>query len=134
MPSQLHRWSLVNILAKNHYFFPTPHILEPLLLPCFFFFFFRKICNCHRQRHHFHLGFCWILSIGWGRCFFVKKLDKGELNINPFVPNALFLYPLKISENCKVFWCFQGVEIGCIGNKWVKHFWCGMGWRVFIYG
>ena len=41
-------------------------------------------------------------------------------NINPFVPNALFLYPLKTSENRKVFWCFQGVEKGCIGNKWVK--------------
>ena len=40
--------------------------------------------------------------------------------INPFVPNALFLYPLKTSENRKVFWCFWGVEKGCIGNKWVK--------------
>ena len=28
--------------------------------------------------------------------------------------------PLKISENRKVFWCFQGVEKGCIGNKWVN--------------
>ena len=37
--------------------------------------------------------------------------------INPFVPNALFLYPLKTSENLTVFW---GVEKGCIGNKWVK--------------
>ena len=33
---------------------------------------------------------------------------------NPFVPNAPFLYPLKI--------CFQGVEKGCIGNEWVN---CG---------
>ena len=40
--------------------------------------------------------------------------------INPFVPNALFLYPLKTSENRKVFSCFWGVEKGCIGNKWVK--------------
>ena len=39
---------------------------------------------------------------------------------NPFVPNALFLYPLKTSENHKVFWCFQGVEKGCIGNKWAN--------------
>ena len=38
---------------------------------------------------------------------------------NPFVPNAPFLYPLKTSENRKVFLCFQGVEKGCIGNKWV---------------
>ena len=39
---------------------------------------------------------------------------------NPFVSNASFLYPLKTSENSKVFWCFQGVERGCIGNKWFK--------------
>ena len=40
--------------------------------------------------------------------------------INPFVSNTPFLYPLKALENRKVFWCFQGVEKGCIGNKWVK--------------
>ena len=33
----------------------------------------------------------------------------------------LFLYPLKISENFTEFWCFQGVEKGYIGNKWVKN-------------
>ena len=36
-------------------------------------------------------------------------------HVNTFVPNAPFLYPLT------VFWCFQGVEKGCIGNKWVKY-------------
>ena len=41
--------------------------------------------------------------------------------LNPFVPNAPFLYPLK-TEIRKVFWCFHGVEKGCIGNEWVK-FW-----------
>ena len=40
--------------------------------------------------------------------------------INPFVPNAPFLYPLKTSKNHKVFWCFQGVEKGCIGSKWAN--------------
>ena len=39
---------------------------------------------------------------------------------NPFVANAPFLYPLKTSENCKFIWCFQGVEKGYIGNKWVR--------------
>ena len=39
---------------------------------------------------------------------------------NPFVPNASFLYPLKRSENRKIFLCFQGVDKGCIGNKWAK--------------
>ena len=37
----------------------------------------------------------------------------------PFVPNAPFLYPLKTSENFKIFWCFQGVEKGFIGSRWV---------------
>ena len=40
--------------------------------------------------------------------------------INPFVPNAPFLYPLKTSENRKLFSYFQGVEKGCTGNEWVK--------------
>ena len=39
--------------------------------------------------------------------------------LNPFFPNAPFLYPLKKSENRK-FFCFQGVEKGCIGNECVK--------------
>ena len=40
--------------------------------------------------------------------------------INLFVPNALFLYPLKTPENLTVFLCFHGVEKGYIGNEWVK--------------
>ena len=40
------------------------------------------------------------------------------VNISPFVPNAPFFYLLKISENLTVFWCFQGVEKGCIENEW----------------
>ena len=31
-----------------------------------------------------------------------------------------FSTPLK-TENRKIFWCFQGVEKGYIGNKWVKY-------------
>ena len=42
-------------------------------------------------------------------------------SFNPCFPNTLFHNPLKTSENRKVFWCFQGVEKGCIGNKWVKY-------------
>ena len=40
-------------------------------------------------------------------------------SVNPFVPSAPFLYPQK-TENRKVFWYFQGIEKGCIGNLWVK--------------
>ena len=41
-------------------------------------------------------------------------------HINPFVPYPPFLYPLKTSENRKVFWYFQGVEKRYIGNEWVN--------------
>ena len=41
-------------------------------------------------------------------------------SINPLIPNTNFLYPLKTSENHQVFRCFQAVEKGCIGKKWVK--------------
>ena len=37
--------------------------------------------------------------------------------LNPYVPNAPFLYPLKTSENITVS-CFQEVGNGYIGNKW----------------
>ena len=44
--------------------------------------------------------------------------------VNPFVPNAPFLYPLKISENRKDFLVFSGGKKGYIANKWVKpYFW-----------
>ena len=36
---------------------------------------------------------------------------------NPFVPSAVFLCTLKTLENRTIFWCFQGVEKGCIGNE-----------------
>ena len=39
---------------------------------------------------------------------------------NPFVSNAPFLYTQKTLVNLTVFWCFQEVEKGCIGNKWVN--------------
>ena len=45
-------------------------------------------------------------------------ISKGQLN--RFVPNAPFLYPLKTSDNLTVSLCFQEVEKGSIGNKWVK--------------
>ena len=42
------------------------------------------------------------------------------VEVNLFVPNAPFFYPLNTSKNCKVFRCFQGVEKECIGNKCVN--------------
>ena len=34
-----------------------------------------------------------------------------------------FSTPLKTSENRQVFWCFHGIEKGCIGNRLVKKYW-----------
>ena len=42
------------------------------------------------------------------------------VDVNPFVPNAPFLDPLKTLENHTVFSCFQVVEKGCIENNWTK--------------
>ena len=38
----------------------------------------------------------------------------------PFVSKAPFLYLLKTSKNLTVFSFFQGIEKGCVCNKWVK--------------
>ena len=51
--------------------------------------------------------------------FFNNITSLHSLLLNPFVPNAHFLYPLKTSENLTVF-CFQGAEKGYIGNQRVK--------------
>ena len=56
------------------------------------------------------------LSLTWRKISLLIFLSQ----INPFSPNAPFLYPQKASENGKVFWCFQGIKKGCTENKWVK--------------
>ena len=45
-----------------------------------------------------------------------------KLFLNPFVPSAPFLCPLKTLETLTILWCFQGVEKGCIGNECVAIF------------
>ena len=50
-----------------------------------------------------------------------QKQKKPQLiGLNPFVPNAPFLYPVKTSENYNFFCHFHGVEKGCIGNECVN--------------
>ena len=53
----------------------------------------------------------------------VLEKEKGvsHLAFKPFFPNVPFLHSLKTSENLMIFWCFQGVEKGCIGNKWTNN-------------
>ena len=53
----------------------------------------------------------------------IMGLIKKNVLLNPFAPNAYFLFPLKTSENRKAF-CFHGVEKGCIENIWVKDILC----------
>ena len=50
----------------------------------------------------------------------LKKQGTSFTTFNPFVPNAPFIYALKTSEKIKVFWYFQEIEKGCIGNELVK--------------
>ena len=40
--------------------------------------------------------------------------------LQPSVPSVAYLYPLKTSENPRVFRCFQGVYISNTGQSWVK--------------
>ena len=51
-------------------------------------------------------------------CLFRAKC--GISFLNPFAPDAPFLYPLETSENLRVFWSFQGAEKGCFRNEWVN--------------
>ena len=74
----------------------------------FCWFELQKLGNDHTEgTFHVH----WIKDM---------KFDVFRIFFNLFVPNAPFLYPLKTSENSKIFWCFQGEEKGWIGNKWVN--------------
>ena len=55
----------------------------------------------------------WMMSV-------IRKTNYYFVHRNPYAPNAPFLYPLKTSENLKIFCCFQGVEKRCIRNNWVN--------------
>ena len=100
----------------------------------------------------FLLKFCFVgnRNFYWKKYFFPRSTDPyftSSLPVNPFVPNALFLYALKISENLTLFWCLEKgcigkgrqrvrkgalgegalrkgalgkVEKGCIGSEWIK--------------
>ena len=68
---------------------------------------------CEMKERRWSVG---LQFIKWESLYFYKFLSfillrRVMSTINPFVPNAPFLYPLKT---------FQGVEKGCIGNEWVN--------------
>ena len=66
-------------------------------------------------------------SVKWEKGYRRKNMKNSNCTeeengwFNPFIPNAPSLYPLKTSENRKVFLCFQEVDKRYIGNKWVKN-------------
>ena len=43
-----------------------------------------------------------------------------NVSFNPVISNAPFLYPLKTLQKPYGFLCFQRVEKGCIGDRWVN--------------
>ena len=76
-----------------------------------FFYMHRSMIFWHRSLHHH-------TEAKHGKALKITF----QRSLNPFVPNAPFLYPLKKSENRMIFWCFQGAEEGCIKNKRVNLF------------
>ena len=48
---------------------------------------------------------------------YLDTMDGQKWLLDPIVSNAPFFYALKTPENLMVFWCFQGVDKGCIGNE-----------------
>ena len=107
--------SICNISDLSDHFLLCQGLLSNILV-----LFFLQVCN---------FGFCYAfpsLPQHLASLFvFCRNLGSHLIptvfcSLNPFVPNAPFFYPLKTSENRKVFWCFQGGEKGCLGNKWVK--------------
>ena len=84
-------------------FLPHPQILKPLFLP---FLYFRKICSRHHC-HHFHLRFCWVLSIGWREMIFCQKFGKRGVKHETFLMwNRVNSFWGKPSDFClvKFFW------------------------------
>ena len=51
-----------------------------------------------------------LLRICMASKFTVTATTKTIIIVNPVVPNATYLYPLKISENLTVSRCFRGVR------------------------
>ena len=69
------------------------------------------------QKYLLSLKFCKMGYFSPCQCWRWDTLQFLSHNLNPFVPNALFLTPRIKSENFTVFLCFQGVEKECIWTK-----------------
>ena len=94
----------------------------------------KTCCNIKSSAYHFHVKTKILIDfqicinvplsyracIHWRLCYWCVCEVNVVLELNPFLSNAPFPYPLKTSEKIKVFWWFKGAEKWCIGNKWVK--------------
>ena len=97
-------------IAKYVRFFVTK--CDSFIAKCDSYYKMRR-CNVCLFLYH-KLWECFLIR------FHISIYNRSIYDFDPFVPNSLFLYSLKTSENRKVFWCFQGVKKGCIGSKWVN--------------
>ena len=95
-----------SIYRKQRYFFIISNKISKISLFC--------ISTKTLWTYNKNLFFWYFISFLW----LVWCSQKSIFSLNPFVINASFLYPLKTSEKLTVFWCFQGLEKGCIGNEW----------------
>ena len=107
----------------GHYFFKFRHRVSTFPTTASNFFIFVSLSSgelriwmrgtCSVRVNRILTESCTLAWAGWSHyCRYFL--------INPFVSNAPFLYPLKTSENLTVFWCFQGLEKGCIWKERVK--------------
>ena len=109
------------------------------ILPACDFFFVLELFSCCLQLHLFGLytifvilkiklfqGFGSLVMAGFGGLVFTLRsppilmLSHFLNKLTHLSPIHPFSTPLETSENRKVFWCFQGVEKGCTGSKWVN--------------
>ena len=62
-------------------------------------------------------------------CAVLWQLQNKKKSINKLDIGSTHSFPMHLSlpseniENRKVFWCFQGIEKGCIGKEWVDKGW-----------
>ena len=88
-----------------HKIFRKTNIYNPLIRT--------RRCVYQVRNVSFSENFAYVLN-GW------PLWSLRSLILNPFQGTAPILEPLKTPENLLVFWCFQGVWNGNIGQKWVN--------------
>ena len=87
---------------------------------CFHSCLSRPTCFITKRFFQSKKNVAWSLSsCAWMSDGSAESFTNGRA-FNPFQSSVALLYPLKTSENLKVFWCFQGVKQCNTGLKWVN--------------